>query len=745
MAKSAWGIEVGTSTIKAVNLSSEGKGGVSLNDIGMVSLAGFRVEGGDENAAVLGALVQLVHEKDIRPNDTVYISLPGRNAFSRVITLPPVSEDSIRETIANEARGQIPIKLEEAVWSYQRIHTESGETQVNLYAVKREVVDSLVRTCKAAGLNINGIQLAPLGIYNFVKYELDADVSNGCVCIDIGGENTDLLIVDKEKTWIRVVPFAGNDLTKALLMKDKRLKPEIAETLKRDPQRTVAKFNENGQDKIWRDVASVLEAVKTPMREMVSEIQRSVGYYKNQNEGSDFNKLVIMGNGSKMLNISKFLGQQLQYEVHPVAELSSISVSRMLDASIVAQNVQALVVAIGLGLQGLGLPGLATTNLLPDDYAKEEARQKSRPAAIAAGALVLLAGIGSFVMGNTEKTNAEAAIGSIDSFVAQASTFQTNFNREASKLKALSFDFERVNNMKRGANLITATTALTMDAINETNEKVLETFKVPLMPSRYPESGSAERAGHGLNVREIRNDLIKAPDKAPEGETDPWEAGGNSEEFLRNLARSHMKYIDGQPDPKEFTRYGRSRMVRASLNFVMERPEGMSDGESPTINKTHVSDVLRNAIIARLSAVAMPLEGETADARRSEFNSRVSAAFSKSFAANTAHLDLMWELRSLLPLPQLPPPGERSPDEVNRATDATRELINVYMVEPSAGRLLVGPVDYAEAFDFDTNNGVAPQLNDSTYFDKYPRYFQFTQMITLVSTPWSLTPEAEAK
>ena len=34
--------------------------------------------------------------------------------------------------------------------------------------------------------------------------------------VDIGAENTDLVVIDGEKLWLRALPSAGNDITKAL-------------------------------------------------------------------------------------------------------------------------------------------------------------------------------------------------------------------------------------------------------------------------------------------------------------------------------------------------------------------------------------------------------------------------------------------------------------------------------------------------------------------------------------------------
>gem|GEM_PF-4449522 len=452
MAKTAWGIEAGTSSVKAVQLTHDGKGNVTLNDFTIIQLSDYRVEGGDESMALSSALRRLVQEKEILPSDTCYVSLHGRNAFSRVVTLPPVSEDKIRETIANEARGQIPIRLEDAVWDYQRISGGAvGEIEVNLYAVKREVVNQLVSACKNAELPVRGIALAPLGIYNFVKYELDMIVSDACVCVDIGAENTDLLIIDGEKTWMRIIPDAGMQLTKAVMAKFKKLKPAQAEQLKRKvgrPQEVATMFKMDA-DQAEKICAQAIEAMKEPLKELVGEIYRSVGFYKGQNAEVLLNKLVMMGNGSKQHNIQKFFAQQLQYDVHRVDDLTSIMSARTLDPSEVKKNVQSLAVAMGLALQACEVSGLNTTNLIPQELIIEEKLERVRPMAIIGGAIVLVAGLLSFVLSAMNQPSVEESLNRLKDLNARVASNQSIVSEAIAKDQVIAGDVVSLNNARR--------------------------------------------------------------------------------------------------------------------------------------------------------------------------------------------------------------------------------------------------------------------------------------------------------
>ena len=398
MAKSAWGIELGTSSVKAVRLSGDG-GGVSLESLSIISLADYGLGAGvSREDALAGALSALRISEGIRKGEQVFVSLTGQNTLGRIISLPPVPKERVRETIQNEARSQIPIKLEDAVWDYQVIEESEGEDElkVNLYAAKKEVVQQLLASCDAAGLQVTGVQVAPLGIYNYIKYEFDDSVAESCVAIDIGADNTDVVIIDGQKTYVRVVPVAGNEVTKALRVRFK-LSAADAEKLKRNAAKS-------------KDAAAVFEAMKPPLKDMVGEIYRAVGFYKNQNETANIAKLVMMGNGSRLLNIKKFFEQQLQYEVFKVEAPQRITLSRNVDPAEVGDTIQSLTVAIGLGLQGLSVDGVNTINLLPPEYVQGKQVERLRVPFFVGGALALAGGVLALIIAVIASGGADLAL-----------------------------------------------------------------------------------------------------------------------------------------------------------------------------------------------------------------------------------------------------------------------------------------------------------------------------------------------
>lgn len=420
MAKSAWGIELGTSSVKAVKITGD-RGGTTLEAISTISLSDFGLDAGTPvEQATTAALNQLRGSHGIKRGDNVFVSISGQNTLGRILNLPPVSKAEERITVENEARSNLPIKLDEAVWDYQVIEEvdADGDKKVNLYAAKREAVLEVVGICESAGIAVTGIQVAPLGLYNYVKYEFDDEVSDSCVAIDIGADNTDVVIIDGQKTYVRVVPVAGNDITKALRSRFK-LSAEDAERLKKRAAKS-------------KDAAAVFEAMKPPLKEMVGEIYRAVGFYKNQHEEANISQLVMMGNGAKLLNIRKFFEQQLQYRCHKLESPARISLSRSVDPSELQSDIHSLAVAIGLALQAVEVPGVNYINLIPPEVLEAREKEKLKMPFMVGGALAALGGIVALVLGIMAGSGASAQIDqattTADSASKQQEAYQKSIN-----------------------------------------------------------------------------------------------------------------------------------------------------------------------------------------------------------------------------------------------------------------------------------------------------------------------------
>ena len=111
-------------------------------------------------------------------------------------------------------------------------------------------------------------------------------------------------------------------------------------------------------------------------------MQRSLGFYKSKNADANFECIVVSGNTFRLPGLTQFIADRLGYGIIELIELEQITVADGLDRAHFLEDLQSLGVAMGLGLQGIGL-GKADVNLLPSDLRLQALLKQKRWAMIA--------------------------------------------------------------------------------------------------------------------------------------------------------------------------------------------------------------------------------------------------------------------------------------------------------------------------------------------------------------------------
>jgi len=397
--RAAWGIDIGQSALKAIKIR--------------------RVPGTDQIVAEAFDYIQypkILSQPDAIPDeivpqametflgrnqlkgDAVAISVPGQSALARFIQLPPVESSKLHEIVKYEARQQIPFALEDVIWDYQPLGAgaeESGfllDAEVGLFAMKKDQIYQQMKPYNNAKVEIELIQIAPLALYNVLSLDelgirRDAAGEPGdeyYIVLDMGCDNTTLMVSNGYKIWIRNVPIGGNHFTRALT-KEMKLSFAKAEHLKCNATKSP-------------DPRAVFQALRPVFNDYVSEIQRSIGYFSSVNRSAKIVKVIGLGNGFKLAGLQKFLQQNLQYQVDRPDTFQTLSGDSVLNSPLFSENLLSFAVPYGLALQGLDLTRIRTTLLPPEITAARRIRKK-KPWALATAA-TLLAGLSLSTMGN---------------------------------------------------------------------------------------------------------------------------------------------------------------------------------------------------------------------------------------------------------------------------------------------------------------------------------------------------------
>lgn len=440
MAKSGavWGIDIGQCALKALRCRKGNEPGQIVADaFDYIEYPKILSQPeADPVELIQAALTEFLSRNAVR-RDRVAISVAGQSGLARFIKLPPVESKKIPDIVKYEAKQQIPFALEDVVWDYQQMaggSVEEGfalETEVGLFAMKRDQVQRALDPFNKAGIEVDIVQLAPLALYNYAAFDQMPDLPpaeeydpdnppESLIVLSLGTDTTDLVITNGFRVWQRSVPLGGNHFTRALT-KELKLTFAKAEHLKRNATQA-------------EDPKAVFQAMRPVFNDLVTEVQRSIGYFSNIDRTAKLGRVLVLGGTMKLPGLQRYLSQNLGFEVVRPERFNTLTGSEVVDAPAFRENLLSFAPCFGLVLQGL-IDTKVRTNLLPGELIQDRMIRDKMPwAAGAAAALLLGMLISTFgylrQVSSVDIDDFQTAIARADSENNRAMGFVNEYNQE---------------------------------------------------------------------------------------------------------------------------------------------------------------------------------------------------------------------------------------------------------------------------------------------------------------------------
>jgi len=388
-----WGIDIGQCALKAMRCRLHEDGEQVVADaFDYIEYPKILSQPGSDPAELIGDALKQFLSRNSVVGDKVAVSVSGQAGLARFIKLPPVEAKKIPDIVRYEAKQQIPFDLNDVVWDYQRMgggSEEEGfalETEIGLFAMKRDAVMRALDPFVRADIEVDIVQLTPLVLYNFLMYDQLTDLPSpdeydpenppeSVVIISLGTDATDLVITNGYRVWQRSIPLGGSHFTK-ILTKELKLTFAKAEHLKRNAT-TAA------------DPKAVFQAMRPVFGDLLTELQRSIGYFSNLDRAAKIGRVIAMGNAMKLPGLRRYLSQSLGFEIEKIESFAKLTGSQVVTAPSFQENLLSFGVAYGLTLQGLHVGGVHT-NLIPREIINDRLIRRKKPWAIAAAAAIML-------------------------------------------------------------------------------------------------------------------------------------------------------------------------------------------------------------------------------------------------------------------------------------------------------------------------------------------------------------------
>jgi type IV pilus assembly protein PilM len=363
----AWGIDIGQCSLKALCCERRDDGSVAPVAFDFIDYP--RALERVNYESIFRAVLSQFSSRNSTSGATIVVSVSGKTAISRFIKLPPVEEKKIADIIKFEAKQQIPFPLDEVIWDFQKVYSSqivdgfALDTEVALFALKRDQIDQVLLPFQAAKITVDIVQLIPVAIHNLLALDLGWDSRSAknydrdsppesLAAIAMGADSSDLVISDGVQLWIRSIAMGGNHFTRAI-SKDLKLTFAKAEALKRNVMRA-------------EDPKAVFQAMRPVFNDLAGEVQRSLGYYSNTHKKATLRRLTLLGGPTRLPGLRKFLTEKLQLEITDLSLMQQLGREPGLQSPMFQENGISFGPSYGLCLQGLQL-GMIQTNLLPPE------------------------------------------------------------------------------------------------------------------------------------------------------------------------------------------------------------------------------------------------------------------------------------------------------------------------------------------------------------------------------------------
>ncbi|MBQ2621327.1 MAG: type IV pilus assembly protein PilM [Thermoguttaceae bacterium] len=442
MARTAgvWGIDIGNCALKALRCHVNREDGTIVADaFDYIEYPNILTEPdvvpGD---LVHDALVQFLSRNTIK-GDKVAISVAGKNGITRFIKLPPVEAKRIPDLVKYEAKQVIPFDLKDVILDYQRLGGDKMsdmalEVDIGLFAMKRDIVYNLLEPFDDAHIPVDFVQLTPISLYNMAMHEYMTNIPSPeeydpenpppfIGFLSMGTDNTDLVLTNGYKVWVRDIPIGGNQFTKALTT-EMKLTFAKAEHLKRNANAST-------------DKKALFQSMRSVFSNFVDEIQRSIRYFISLDRYATIDKIIGLGNAVQLAGLRKYLEQNLGITVEVANDFNNINLTDIKNNPSFTDNVKTFGVCYGLCLQGLGASNLGT-NFLPREIVHARIINSKKPWMSAAAALMLLGATISF--GShvshwqaSDESTFKSLVSQAKSITDEVSTFNTQRDEEDKK------------------------------------------------------------------------------------------------------------------------------------------------------------------------------------------------------------------------------------------------------------------------------------------------------------------------
>ncbi|MFD2608173.1 type IV pilus assembly protein PilM [Deinococcus taklimakanensis] len=378
----ALGVEIGTSSIKVVALRPGSP--PSLQHALMVPTPIGSMRDGlvVEPQAVANELRALLADHRITTKYAV-TAVPNQAAVTRNILVPKMDRKDLQEAIKWEAERYIPYPIDEVSLDFDLLDDlstipDEGQMEVVIAAAPTEAVARQVEVLRLAGLEPTVVDLKSFATLralrgNLLGEHLTKSTLTGsnyteagevALVLEIGASSSVINLVRGDRVLMaRNINVSADDFTTAL-QKAFDLDFSAAEDVKLG-YATATTPTEDEEDLLNFDMARehysparVFEVIRPVLGDLITEIRRSLEFYRVQSGDVVIDRTFLAGGGAKLRGLAAAISDALGFRVEVASPWLTVQTDQAnVDTGYLQTNAPEFTVPLGLALRGVNSRG----------------------------------------------------------------------------------------------------------------------------------------------------------------------------------------------------------------------------------------------------------------------------------------------------------------------------------------------------------------------------------------------------
>jgi type IV pilus assembly protein PilM len=338
-----FGLDIGNHSIKVAEVDRKSIDKAKLQNIASIDTP-FGILNSEDAVSkekLASRVKEVVENSGIKTRKCI-AALPEASIFTRLITVPKVNESKLEELVHWEAKQYIPLPLSEVQMDYILIEEKQvqGQTmlQLLLVAAPKVLVTRYTELVKMSGLELLALETETIATSRIVSFAKDS--KEVLMALDFGATGTDLSVIKHGKLIFSQSLSTGSDALTKAISNDFGMEMAQAEQYKI----TYGLDQKQVEGKIYKSIEPIIRIIS-------DEIARTLNFFRTHLPDSIPTKILLVGEGSKLTGLDKYLNSQIGMPVELTDLFSKIEMSDLIAKEVNKKDLIGYVVAVGLGLK----------------------------------------------------------------------------------------------------------------------------------------------------------------------------------------------------------------------------------------------------------------------------------------------------------------------------------------------------------------------------------------------------------